>query len=262
MDGSAASPWLSLANGVQINYANEASELASRIWDPGHYVDVLGRALSDRLLLVATAEPLFRSTGYNRTQLVDLVARLTNFIEKWKASMIVVDPTVGIDPGGHVRNPIWTQSAPPGILLGAIDPVTGTAAWSIAWEGFSLENLRLIRRYLSPSSHPDYAEAIDPAQAIKDALDAQWSMLDFVIGVSGIPHLVQLRMHLQTAASAIIGSEVVELPNARFDLLGLPWTATQPVIVDLGRLKKVLLGSEQNLYGYPKLSGNREDISL
>ena len=45
-------------------------------------------------------------------------------------------------------------------------------------------------------------------------------------------------MHLQTAASAIIGSEVVELPNARFDLLGPPWTAAQPVVVDLGRLKK------------------------
>jgi hypothetical protein len=236
---SAASPWLSLANGGQIqNYANEASELASSIWDPGHYVDVLVRALSDRLLLVATAEPLFRSTAYDRTQLGDLVTGLTKFIEKWKASMIVVDPTVGINPGGHVRNPIWTQSAPPGILLGAIDPVTGTAAWSIAWEGFAKKFTTNKTISLTPSSHPDYAEAIDPAQAIKDARDAQWSMLDFVIGVSGIPHLVQLRMHLQTAASVIIGSEVVKLPNARFDLLGSPWTATQPVMVDLGRLKK------------------------
>jgi hypothetical protein len=232
-----AAPFMALASGAPVNYTAASAELATVIWDPGHYIDVLIRALADRLLVIATAEPLFRSTGYHRSQLRNLVTGLTAFIEKWKGSLLVVDPAAGINAGGHIRHPAYTKSAPHGILLGAVDPVTGLGAWIGEWSGFAIK-FTTTETIFSPGSRPDYGVAIDPQQALKDAADMQWAMLDFVIAASGIPKLIQLRTSLQKAASAVIGSEVVELPDASFSWIETPWPAPHPETVDLGRLQR------------------------
>jgi hypothetical protein len=220
-------PFMALTNGAPMNYTAASAELASVIWDPGHYIDVLIRALADRLLVVATTEPLFRSTGYHRAQLRNLITGLTVFIEKWKASFLVVNPAAGINAGGHIRHPAYTRSAPPGILLGAVDPVTGLAAWMREWNGFAI-NFTTNTSVFSPSTRPDFGVAIDPDKALKDAAELQWEMLDFVIAASGIPKLVQLRNSLQTAASMVIGSEIVELSDASFSWIETPWHGPQP----------------------------------
>jgi hypothetical protein len=232
-----APPFMTLANGAPINYTAPSAELATVIWDPGHYIDVLIRTLADRLLIVATIEPLFRSTGYDRFQLHNLVTGLTAFIEKWKASILVVDPAAGINAGGHIRHPAYTKSAPHGILLGAVDPVTGVAAWIPEWTGLAIQYTTNTSVF-SPGTRPDYGVASDPTKALKDAAEMQWAMLDFVIGASGIPKLVQLRTSLLKAASRVIGSEVVELPDASFDWVETPWLSPQSEIVDLGRLQR------------------------
>jgi hypothetical protein len=41
---AAASPFVTLADGTPVNYRDPAQELQGSIWDPGHYVDMLGAA--------------------------------------------------------------------------------------------------------------------------------------------------------------------------------------------------------------------------
>lgn len=229
--GACISPYMTLADGTQINYRYPENELRTTIWDPAHYIDVLLSGLIDRLLLVATTEPAFRATFYDMEQIRNLSNALTAFINKWRASMLVAHPFAGIDGAGLMHHA--ETSAPPGISLGAIDPVTGIAFYTGFWDGFTYT--ATWKASIEAKGSPDETRAVDPAAARAAALDVQARLLDGAIHVSGIAKLVELRTRLQEILTfTTVGSDYVKLPNASFHLVELKGPAPQAEQVELG----------------------------
>jgi hypothetical protein len=281
---AATPPFMTRADGEPINYADPAQELQGRIWDAGHYIDVLFSSLAERMLVTVTIEPAFRSTAYNRDAFKQLVQGLTAFIHAWRGAMLVASPVAGLSgawpkafgdsipaPGvGILQSPyrpqaryVGSQSAPPGIVVGAVDPVTGIAEWEPFWAGFeilgqvSLYDIGIVKEAWGGGY--DMTVAKDLPKALAAAIQRQAQCLDHVVAASGIGALVQLRAQLQLAASEVIGSEFVQLPNARFRLVqhgitvhGSPNFALQKgevESVDLGPLTPFAQDSERKYQG-------------
>ncbi|MEP7216009.1 MAG: hypothetical protein ABI782_07120 [Anaerolineaceae bacterium] len=242
---AALPPFMSRTDGDPINLADTSRELQARIWDAGHYIDVLFSSLSERMLVTVTIEPAFRSTGFDREQLKLLVKELTVFIDSWRSAMLVASPAAGLNGGypmpfsisalpapgaGLLQSPyrpqahqLGSESAPPGIVLGAVDPVTGAAAWEPFYDGFEtvgtvgLMDFGLFKEAWGGGY--DYIKAKDPAKALAAATQRQAQYLDQVVVASGLGELVKLRAQLQSAALGVSGSEFVRLANAQFRLL-------------------------------------------
>ena len=240
----AATPtFMNLTNGeALINYADPALELQTEIWDPGYYIDVLFASLSERLLVTMTIEPAFRSTGYDRSQLRQIIDGLTRFINHWRASMLVVNPESGMNGGylklypsmpaiaapgaGILRNPyrpnsdlVGSHSAPPGIVLGAVDPVMGVVAWEPFFDRFDMLKTSFRSDFSAWGGTYDIIKAKDPQKALAAAKKQQVEYLDEVIIGSSITELIKLRSHFQIAASPVMGSDFVHLENAHFRLV-------------------------------------------
>lgn len=242
---AATPPFMMRTDGLAVNFADPAQDLQTRIWDPGHYIDVLFSALTERMLIMVTVEPAFRSTGYDRTQLKLLVERLTVFIHAWRSAMLVAIPAAGLNGGlpmlfgqaaiplpgeGILQSPYrpnahnqGSQSAPPGIVVGAVDPVTGITSWEPFYDGFETVGTVHLNDYgvakEAWGGGFDYVKAKDPVKALATATQRQTQDLDQVIAGSGIGELVKLRAQLQLAALGVLGSDFVQLPNARFRLV-------------------------------------------
>lgn len=231
----AVSPFMTLTDGGQINYRDPANELQGEIWDPGHYIDMLAGCLSDRLLLVAVTEPAFRATNYDRRALESMLTGLTTFINKWRASLIVANPLVGLNGGGHLQHP--NSQAPDGIPIGAVDPVTGISFFNSFW--FEGTILQTWEGSISAKGQPDYTEAKDPAYAFKRAMDIQPRLLEGAIRASGIGRFAEFRAKLQDVlARYTTGSDFVDLPNASYHLVQMTGPAAQPENVTLGFIGK------------------------
>jgi hypothetical protein len=229
--GACISPYMTLANGASINYRYPEHELKTTIWDPCHYIDILVSGLIDRLLLLATTEPAFRATYYDMEQIRNLANGLTAFINKWRASLIVANPLAGIDGAGLMHHA--ETSAPNGVAIGAVDPVTGVAFYHGLWAGFPY--VEVWKGSISAQGVPDETRAKDPAAARAAALDLQARLLDGTIRVSGISKFVELRARLQEILTfATVGSDFVKLPNASFHLIEMEGPPAQPEQVDLG----------------------------
>lgn len=130
--------WLDIAfpfhmtksNGASVpSYGSPDEEMKTRIFDPGYYLDVLIRAISLRIATLATMEPAFRSTGYDRENLRTIYFGLGEFIDKWNASFLLTTIEGPLDPTfGMLSNPLVYQ--PSGIPMGVVDPVSGGPASS------------------------------------------------------------------------------------------------------------------------------------
>ena len=229
VDG-AVSPYMNLASGGSINYGDPAQELQATIWDPGHYIDVLLSAISDRLLLAATLEPAYRTTGLGLGNIKDIADGLTAFLNKWRASLLVANPLAGLNEGGELLHP--AMDAPPGVVVGAVDPVSGVAFCEVFWADFTL--VSIYEGSIQAKGKPDETRAKDPAAARAAALDLQPRLLDGVIRASGIHRLAELRARLLDIVSrSTVGSDFVDLPNANFNRTSL--TGPTPAApVDLG----------------------------
>ncbi len=242
---AALPPFMNRTDGQPVNLAHPSQELQARIWDAGHYIDVLFSALSERMLTTAIIEPAFRSTGYDRTQLKLLVSMLTAFINTWRGALLVASPAAGLNGGypmpfgspaipapgeGLLQSPyrpgahnLGSESAPPGIVLGAVDPVTGIAAWEPFFDGFDrvgtvgLMDYGLFKEAWGGGF--DTIKAMDPAKALAAATQRQTEYLDKVVVASGIGELAKLRAQIQLAALGVQGSDFVQLPNAQFRLV-------------------------------------------
>lgn len=274
---AATPPFMGRADGdpaYPVVYSDSNQDLQAPIWDAGHYIDVLLSSLADRMLVLVTIEPAFRSTGYDRDKLKVLISMLSVFIDTWRGAMLVAFPAAGLNGGyptifgapaipapgaGLLQNPyrpqanvLGTQSAPEGIVVGAVDPVTGATAWEPFWAGFEIVKTLVTRSDYGVFKEAwgggyDYTQAKDPANALTLAMKRQAELMDEVVVASGIGALVQLRAQLQFAASEVIGSEFVRLPDARFrrrktgiGIDGFPLFALRKgadEIVDLGRLQ-------------------------
>lgn len=223
--------FMTLADGTPLHYRDPGKELQSPIWDPGHYIDVLLNGLTDRLLLLATTEPAFRSTYYDMEQVENLQKNLTAFIHKWRASIIMANPLAGLNGGGPLAHPM--TSAPFGIAIGAVDPVTGVAFFDPYWADFTFQTIW--HGSIAAKGKPDETRAKDPKEALARALDLQPRLLDGAVRASGIGRLVELRTRLQDILTRYtVGSDFVDLPNATFSLLDVTGPAAQIEKVDLG----------------------------
>ncbi|MCH5375582.1 MAG: hypothetical protein JJ992_16550, partial [Planctomycetes bacterium] len=123
----AQTPFMKTAAGASINYRDPGQDLQAEIWDPGHYLDVLVRALQDRIAVAMTLEPAFRSTGYDRAILRQNADGVMRFAHAWRGSILVADPVFALNAGGTLRSP--EMGAPPGVPIGAVDPVTGLSSF-------------------------------------------------------------------------------------------------------------------------------------
>jgi hypothetical protein len=268
---AASPPFMSRTDGHEpFNFADPAQELQARIWDPGHYIDVLFSALLERMLVTVTIEPAFRSTGYDRTQLKLLVDQLTVFINAWRGALLVASPAAGLNGGlpmpfgepalpipgaGILQNPyrpqahnLGSESAPPGIVVGAVDPVMGTTIWEPFYDGFDmvgtvrLTDLGIVQEAWGGGY--DYIQAKDPTKALATATQRQAQDLDQVIMASGIGELIKLRAQIQLAALGVQGSDFVQLPNAHFRLVkeGIRFDGSPIFAIHNGGVENIDLG--------------------
>ena len=230
IDG-AVTPFMALSSGQPVDYRNPAHELQATIWDAGHYIDVLLQALNDRLLLCAALEPAYRTTGRGLGQLKDVVDKLTIFLNKWRASMLVMDPLAGLNGGGELQHPV--TDAPFGIMIGAVDPVSKLGFYDMWWSDFTI--LNIWHGSISAKGAPDESRAKDPALALALALDLQPRLLDGTIRASGIHKLAELRAKLvEIITRATVGSDFVDLPNATFDRTSISGPAAVDPPIELG----------------------------
>jgi hypothetical protein len=242
----AQSPYMKTAGGAPINYRDPAQDLQAEIWDPGHYLDVLVRSLQDRVALAMTLEPAFRSTGYDRAILRQMADELMAFAHTWRASILVADPVFALNAGGTLRSP--ELDAPPGVPIGAVDPVTGTSSFFPQWSGFKVEFERTSYPGQAWGGVWDESQATDPAAALAAINAVHTAAVDSVVRACGVEKMLRLSQHFHELASPPQGSDFVKLPNARFRRppLGLEqWDMVNgnsagqgtPVVVDLGRLR-------------------------
>lgn len=216
---AADAPFMTLSDGTPINYRTPSRDLTSEIWDAGHYLDVLLSALQTRMALALAIDPAFRSTGFHRKPLGAIAVNLTNFRNKWRSSLIIANPAAGINGGGQIQNPTYNGSAPEGIALGAVDPVTGISSFTAQWNQF---DINLKRTYIPGSAWGgtwDESRAKDWQKALKDAVTAQAAAIDQVVKACGLEFLDKIIKLYNHAASPPLRSDFVKLPDATYKLV-------------------------------------------
>lgn len=246
---AAGTPALMRADGATLPpYGNQ--ELQSEIWDAGHYIDVLFSALRERLIITTALEPAFRSTGYDRAVLLEFADKLQKFIAKWRSSLLVANPVAGINGGNKLYYPFANPDhAAYGILIGAVDPVTGISSL----QQFSKFNIKYSGTFLPFEARGgvwDTSKAVEPERALTAAMSAHADLVDSVIRACGIDSLIQLEKQFRIAAAPPTESQFVRLPDAKFqftyyetrDFNGsrVPIPTVNigtPETIDLGRLK-------------------------
>jgi hypothetical protein len=126
---------------------------------------------------------------------------------------------------------------PVGIVIGAVDPVSGIACFDPQWDGFDV--VTTWKGSISAKGVPDETAAKDFNTASAAALALQASLLDGVIHLSGLPRFAEFRDRLREVMTQYTtGSDFVHLPNAWFHRLTLAGPAPQPETVDLGIIGK------------------------
>jgi hypothetical protein len=234
---AASSPYMYLANGSAISYANPSQNLVAEIWDPGYFIDVLTLGLNERIAAATALEPAFRSTGFERSRMGDIAEGLDTFIRRWRDSLIVANPAAGLNGGGLLHNPLEDQHyAATGITLGAADPVTGVSNVH-TWDGFSIKYSRTSLPFSAWGGLWDESYATDPQAALAAATSLQSQLLDEVIDVTGISGLSQLQQQFLALSQTPQGSDFVDCSDPLFTRLGGP-TKGPTETVDLGSLKK------------------------
>ncbi len=242
----AQTPYMKIAGGEPINYRDPGQELQGEIWDPGHYLDVLVRSLEDRIAVAMTLEPAFRSTGYDREALQQIANGLMGFAHAWRGAILVADPVFALNVGGTLRSP--EMGAPPGVPIGAVDPVTGLSSFDPQWSGFTVEFKRTDVPWAAWGGVWDESRATDPAAALAAIKAAHAAAVDSVVRACGVEKMLRLSQRFRELASTPLGSDFVRLPDAVFhrplaDLVswgmanGNKIPPGTPVTVDLGRLR-------------------------
>lgn len=113
-------------------------ELKTDIWDPGYYLDVLVHFVTMWLSGLALLEPVFRSTGHRRPEILALADDLERFARTWREHLIVSAVDGPIDTGttpylngaAHVLRNLFslTPGSASSIRMLVVDPVSGVAA--------------------------------------------------------------------------------------------------------------------------------------
>ena len=234
---AAKAPFMNQTSGGAVNYADQGQDLAGEIWDPAHYLDVLVSALEERVSVAVALEPAFRSTGLDRAILGEIARGMSAFVSAWRGAILVANAAAGLNGGGQLLSPFANAGdAPLGILVGAVDPVSGVAALQPTWDGFTIVKVREYLPWEAWGGVYDETYAKDPSAALAAATALQATMLDQVIKGSGLERLSRLVSRLFALASPPAGSDFVRLKNASFHRVSGPQPAGIETI-DLGRFK-------------------------
>lgn len=247
--------YLITRSGRSADYALRSADLATDIWDPGHYVDLLVRGTALYITLLTQLEPAFRSTGERREELAALAARLDHFAEQWDRQLIVTNLRYAISDDGRIWHPYdWTGSFgfEGCIAQAAVDPATGVALLDTRYRD-GLGSYTRNRRGIAPD---DVARAVLAARARQAAMVEELS--DFV----GIAELRRLALSMRELAQSPFGSQFCRVtwvsPGAPIDTTSAvvrspvtgPWTLPTVPAVNVGT-EEVTLGGLGEAIGKP-----------
>ena len=168
------------------------------------------------------------------------------FAHAWRSAILVADPVFALNAGGTMRSP--EMDAPPGVPIGAIDPVSGVSSFNPQWSGFTVTFKHTGFPGAAWGGVWDESRATDPAAALIAIKAAHAAAVDSVVRSCGVEKILRLSRQFGELASAPTGSDFVKIPDAKFrrppvnlDLSGMVNgnSAGQgtPVTVDLGRLR-------------------------
>ncbi|WP_280478851.1 hypothetical protein [Nocardia asiatica] len=140
-----------------------------RIWDPGHFVDLVATGLRDLLAGFAVVEPAYRSTGTQlHARLRKLTESLSVFIATWERMLLITPVELQIRDDGYVCHPyyVWYNEELRGrIALGVADLATGATTLDVRYpvpdtEGKSIETIPGF-----PGGPRQYVADVDAARA-------------------------------------------------------------------------------------------------
>jgi hypothetical protein len=230
-----ASPYLNYAGpesqDLPLNFRDPQSEMTEKIWDPGHYLPTLLEGIADRLALLRVCEPAFKSTGFDRSALNQLHIGLTVFIRRWRDRVIVASPLACLNGDGPLAHPQMT--APFGICVGAVDPLTGISCFQPFWGDFQLQSV--YHGSVEAKGRPDETYAVDPRSVRAQALDVQAAAHQALLAACGIGKFEELRDNIgQLLSFSSTGSDFVDLAGPWFGLLSMSGPSDQPETVSLG----------------------------
>ncbi len=239
--------WMQTTGGQPVSNGNFL-DLGSTIWDAGYYLDVLIEAIGVLISGLAALEAGFRSTAYDRLYFRDIASGLTAFIDKWEKSLLITNVVGPLDPepdisGGHrIHHPWagWSAIERPGLPIGAIDPVSGIAAFDPLWnDGFNMHFVSESASGLAPALGYWTLENYD--QVVTAAYAYRASLLRSVRDHCGINRLRELRDSVYALIGPPSPSEFVSVADttfARADITGvattLVWSDETDEEVDLG----------------------------
>jgi hypothetical protein len=262
--------WTKLSGTPYLKYSSGANTprltgLGTFIWDPGHYADMLAAAIRLRVLAAVTLEPLYRSTGHTRPAIASLAPQLKDFIDKWDNSFVVADPASSVLADGTLAIYNTAGFFPPGILIGAICPVTGISTLRL-YENFT--QLEITRHSFGASSGgPDRYKAADPQAALDAAFAEHWRLVAQVRAASGIDELRRLHQRLIR-----LGGPPTPTESVRFGWIRK--TATErnqiasPAIIVSGQAESITLGklagwgTDRSFDAVRYVTGDRKTIAF
>lgn len=241
------SPWYQYSGTPYLKFANgsptkKLTPLASHIWDAGHYIDALVAAIRLRISMGVTLEPLFRTTGYRRPALESMIPRLRAFIDHWRDSFMVAQPSDCILADGTIT--IYEQFGlgGTGLLIGTICPVTGISSLRL-FNNFASKHITTSKGGWPFGPGTRKYKAIDPQRAVYDALIQHQIAVNLVKQACGLSEFEQLYEGLKDVAGPPHPTESVH-----FEAVKRVPTPTgtaqqdvpmpQPTTVDLGELKR------------------------
>jgi hypothetical protein len=232
-------PYLKQANGDE---TKKLTGLSSPVWDPGHYIDTLAAAIRLRIAAATSLEPLYRSTGSRRKDLEMLVPLMRKFLDHWHGAIMVADPEACVMTDGTLALYNKESFDWPGILVGAVCPVTGISSLRL-FDAFPKTSSRNWSPFAS-GDMPDKFKAADPAQAVHDAYLRHVQLVDQVKRVCGLRDFENLYRELRDVAGPPKPTESVRFaavrrvpaPHGPFGVT--PLVLPIPATLDLGNLRR------------------------
>lgn len=200
-------------------------ELKTDIWDPGYYLDVLIHFVTMWLSGLALLEPVYRSTGHRRPEILTLAKDLERFALNWREHLLVSAVDGPIDPGttpylngtAHVlRNLFALMSAnASGIPMAVVDPVSGVAATIPSFhDGFDTRWVPYGDPF-SQGTFPGLGNGLyvlaNYTAARASALGYQDGLKAHVVGACGVTTMQELAAHVRALAAVPQKSETTRI---------------------------------------------------
>ena len=205
-------PYLKYSDG---SATPQLSGLSAHIWDPGHYADLLAGAVRQRVLAAATMEPLYRSTGYGRSAIESLAPAIHEFAEKWDNAFFEADPASCVLTDGKLAMYHRVNRFQPGILVGAMCPVTGISSLRI-YDSFTMLEVTE-SGFMASGDGPDEYFAVDPIRALSDATELHRHLVDRTRKACGLTDM--RRLHREVGQ---LGRPPLHTESVRFGRVETP----------------------------------------